>query len=227
MFLSNHNTIKEVLLFPAMKPRVDEPNAAPPADSSAPPTEEKGKKSKGGDNKNKGKSGDAAPAEGACEDASAFDIRVGRIVSVEKHPNADSLYLEQIDVGEEKPRQIVSGLVKYIPIDQMQNAMVLVMCNLKPAPLREVMSFGMVLCASNEDKTQLELVPVPEGAKAGDRVTFPGLKGQPVPEVPKKKLEKLLPGFKTDDEGVATWNGVPFTLPSGVCKSNLKNSRVS
>jgi tRNA-binding EMAP/Myf-like protein len=31
---------------------------------------------------------------------------VGRIVSVQQHPNADALYLEEIDVGEEKPRQV-------------------------------------------------------------------------------------------------------------------------
>jgi tRNA-binding EMAP/Myf-like protein len=35
-----------------------------------------------------------------------LDIRVGRIVSVQQHPNADALYLEEIDVGEEKPRQV-------------------------------------------------------------------------------------------------------------------------
>jgi tRNA-binding EMAP/Myf-like protein len=37
-----------------------------------------------------------------------LDIRVGRIVSVQQHPNADALYLEEIDVGEEKPRQVMS-----------------------------------------------------------------------------------------------------------------------
>jgi tRNA-binding EMAP/Myf-like protein len=35
-----------------------------------------------------------------------LDIRVGKIVSVQQHPNADALYLEEIDVGEEKPRQV-------------------------------------------------------------------------------------------------------------------------
>jgi aminoacyl tRNA synthase complex-interacting multifunctional protein 1 len=45
---------------------------------------------------------------------------VGKIVSVKKHPDADSLYVEEIDVGEEKPRTVVSGLVKYIPLEGMQ-----------------------------------------------------------------------------------------------------------
>ena len=36
----------------------------------------------------------------------ALDIRVGQIVKVEQHPNAETLYVEEIDVGEEKPRQV-------------------------------------------------------------------------------------------------------------------------
>lgn len=49
-----------------------------------------------------------------------LDIRVGKIVKVAKHPNADSLYVEEIDVGEDKLRTVVSGLVKYIPLEEMQ-----------------------------------------------------------------------------------------------------------
>jgi tRNA-binding EMAP/Myf-like protein len=39
---------------------------------------------------------------------------------VKKHPDADSLYVEEIDVGEDAPRVVVSGLVKFIPMEQMQ-----------------------------------------------------------------------------------------------------------
>ena len=38
-----------------------------------------------------------------------LDIRVGKIIDVEKHPNADTLYVEKVDIGEEKPRTIVSS----------------------------------------------------------------------------------------------------------------------
>lgn len=48
-----------------------------------------------------------------------LDLRVGRIIKAEKHPDADSLYVEQVDVGEAKPRTVVSGLVKHIPIDKV------------------------------------------------------------------------------------------------------------
>lgn len=118
----------------------------------------------------------AAPAKPAPEperaiDGSRLDLRVGRIVDVQKHPDADSLYVEQIDCGEEGgPRTVVSGLVKHVPIEQMQNRLVIVLCNLKPAKMRGVLSEAMVMCASSPEKVEI-LLP-PEGAVPGDRVTF-------------------------------------------------------
>lgn len=79
---------------------------------------------------------------------SRLDIRIGKIVEVSRHPDADALYVEKIDLGEAAPRTIVSGLVNFIPIEEMQNRMVVVLCNLKPAKMRGIESQGMVLCAS-------------------------------------------------------------------------------
>lgn len=55
-------------------------------------------------------------------DISRLDLRIGRIVSVEKHPNADALYVERVDLGEPEPRTVVSGLVKHVPIDQVRHS---------------------------------------------------------------------------------------------------------
>ncbi|GKF75866.1 probable methionine--tRNA ligase, partial [Tanacetum coccineum] len=105
------------------------------------------------------------------------DIRVGVIREVKKHPDADSLYVEMIDVGKEQPRTVVSGLVKYIPLGEMQNRKVSVLCNLKPATMRGIKSHAMVLCASTSDK--VELVEPPASAVIGERVTFSGFNGEP------------------------------------------------
>ena len=40
--------------------------------------------------------------------------------------------------------QIVSGLVKFVPLDKMENRRVVVLCNLKPAKMRGILSSGMV-----------------------------------------------------------------------------------
>ena len=55
-------------------------------------------------------------------DIGRIDLRVGRIVQCEKHPDADALYLEKIDVGEAQPRTVISGLVKWVPLEQVSFA---------------------------------------------------------------------------------------------------------
>lgn len=88
-----------------------------------------------------------APAPAAAAgppSVDALDVRVGTITSVQKHPDADALYQEEIDIGEAAPRQVVSGLVKWVPQQEMQGRRVAVLVNLKPAKMRGVTSFGMV-----------------------------------------------------------------------------------
>jgi methionine--tRNA ligase beta chain len=95
---------------------------------------------------------------------------VGFIRKAEKHPDADSLYVSHIDVGEEKDRVVCSGLVKYIPIEDMQERFVVCVCNLKEVKMRGVMSQAMVLAGSepvegDKDKERVELVSPPRGTK--------------------------------------------------------------
>merc|ERR1712012_1302621 len=67
-----------------------------------------------------------------------LDIRIGKIVEVSRHPDAEKLYVEKIDLGEPSPRTIVSGLVDFVPEEKMLNRLVVVLCNLKPAKMRGV-----------------------------------------------------------------------------------------
>ncbi|KAK6266044.1 hypothetical protein QUC31_016881 [Theobroma cacao] len=149
-----------------------------------------------------------------------LDIRVGKIVKAQKHPDADSLYVEEIDVGEAHPRTVVSGLVKYIPLEEMQNRLVCVLCNLKPATMRGVKSHAMVLAASDSDHTKVELVEPPKSATVGERVTFPGFTGEPDDVLnPKKKVwETLQVDLHTDANRVACYKDIPLTTSAGVCK---------
>ena len=74
----------------------------------------------------------AAPQEDVLP-VQKLDFRVGLIKSVKRHPDAEALYVEEIDIGEEKPRQVVSGLVKFMPESELQDRLVVLLCNLKPA----------------------------------------------------------------------------------------------
>jgi len=165
-------------------------------------------------------------------DVSLLDIRVGKILSVKEHTaaGAQHLYIEEIDLGEGTPRQVVSGLRNFIPVEQMQNRLVLVLANIKATNFKGVQSAAMVIAASNADHTKVELVDPPEGSKIGERVTFAGYDGEPEQVLnPKKKIfEQLKPDLKTDDTRIATYKGVPFKTSAGVCTVvSLANSGLS
>jgi len=142
-----------------------------------------------------------------------IDLRVGHIVDIMKHPDADGLYVEQIDIGEETgPRTVVSGLVNYIPIEQMRDKYLVAVCNLKPANMRGVKSFAMVLCATSKDGKDagIELIQPPPNSKPGDRIYFEGSEfadATPIAQLnPKKKIfETIQPGFITLDSKEAAW----------------------
>ncbi|XP_074073841.1 tyrosine--tRNA ligase, cytoplasmic [Macrotis lagotis] len=163
---------------------------------------------------------------------SRLDIRVGKVVSVEKHPDADSLYLEKIDVGDPEPRTVVSGLVQFVPKEELQDRLVVVLCNLKPQKMRGVESQGMLLCASMEGASrQVELLDPPSGSAPGERVFVEGFeKGQPDEELkPKKKIfEKLQADFKISSECIAQWKQTNFMTKLGCvsCKT-LRGGSIS
>jgi len=87
---------------------------------------------------------------------------------------ASSLYIEKVDVGEAQPRTIISGLVQHIPLDQMRNRLVIVVCNLPHKSMRGVVSQGMLLAASikNDSATTVALLDPPAGAQPGEKLLY-------------------------------------------------------
>ncbi|KAF8237188.1 nucleic acid-binding protein [Tricholoma matsutake] len=157
--------------------------------------------------------GKAVPVDDGDPRPSMIDLRVGHIVDVMKHPDADGLYVEQIDIGEETgPRTVVSGLVNYIPIEEMRDKYLVAVCNLKPANMRGIKSFAMVLAATSKEGKEggVELIQPPPNSKPGDRVYFEGSEFEndiPLAQLnPKKKIfEAIQPGFITLDTREAAW----------------------
>lgn len=148
----------------------------------------------------------AAAAAAGPPTPAMIDFRVGFIQKCVKHPDADSLYMSTIDMGDEEgPRTVCSGLVKYIPLEDMQERYVVTIANLKPVSMRGVKSTAMVLCASNPEV--VEFVNPPAGSKAGDKLFFEGFNGTPEKQLnPKKKIwEAIQPGFSTNDKFEVTY----------------------
>ncbi len=208
----------------------------------AAPAGGKGKENKaaGTDKKGAAAAPAAAPAEAAEQlNPNALDIRVGKLVKVWPHPESEKLYCEDIDIGEESPRQIASGLRQfYSDASDLEGRLVLVLANLKPRKLVGFASAGMVLCASNAEHTEVKLVEPPATAKPGDRVVFPGFPTEGMPMQPnplqkKKVFEALAPDLVTDAQGVCTYKKTaPFLLAGGDGKTpctapGMPNAHVS
>jgi methionine--tRNA ligase beta chain len=147
-----------------------------------------------------------------------MDIRVGKIVKVWKHPDSEKLWCEEIDIGNGEIRQIASGLQQVIPIEGMQDKIVIVLTNLKAKPLGGFPSHGMVLCAETPDRSVIELITPPEGSVPGDLVFFEGQGREPPAQLPKKNpWDTVQPKLKVDENGVCCWTEVPFKTSKGVC----------
>lgn len=102
------------------------------------------------------------------EDFTKVELKVGTILSAEKHPKADRLLVEQIDLGDEV-RQIVSGIASTFKLEEVVGKKVVVVSNLKPVKLRGVESQGMILCASND--TDLDIVSIAKDLPNGTKVS--------------------------------------------------------
>lgn len=105
----------------------------------------------------------------------AMDIRAAKILEVADHPDATSLYVLKVDAGEGEPRTICSGLKASYKPEELKGKTILLFANLKPAPLRGIMSNGMLFAGDTDEEHVCRLVTPPEEAKPGDRAVFHGI----------------------------------------------------
>jgi methionyl-tRNA synthetase len=102
-------------------------------------------------------------------DFTKVDLRVGEVLTAERIPKADKLLLLTVDVGEEKPRQILAGIAQYYDPEQLVGRKIAVVANLKPRKLRGHESQGMLLAASVGDEGKPVIATfteeVPNGAR--------------------------------------------------------------
>ncbi|MCX6771710.1 MAG: methionine--tRNA ligase [Candidatus Micrarchaeota archaeon] len=119
----------------------------------------------------------AAPVEPVP--ASALDLEVGKIIAIRRHPNAEKLYIETVQMGDGE-RQIVSGLVPYYKEEELVGKNIVLVRNLKPALLRGIESKGMLLAVEKDGK--LEVIS-PTHANPGDKIALEGAAQSPLPEI--------------------------------------------
>ena len=153
-------------------------------------------------------------------------IIVGKVVSVKKHPDAETLYVEEIDIGGSQPITVVSGLVKFIPESELLNSFVVLLANLKPAKMRGIESQAMVLTAESLNGS-IELIIPPSNSLPGEMMSWNGISGESELLLnPKKKIwETIQPSLGlSSDCTVVFKNDSDNTIHSlgsskGVCRS--------
>lgn len=158
-----------------------------------------------------------------------MELKVGKISEASKHPDADSLCILKVDVGTVAPRSIVSNLLTYYKLDELQGLEVVVLTNMKASKIRGVESEGLVLCASNEKK--FEPLKVPSGSAIGDRLFIQGYNNTNAEVAqlnPKKKVwDKIQSELKTNSDGEVVWREFSMlTINGDQVTSSLINCNV-
>jgi len=195
---------------------------------------EGGDDKKGGEKKEKKEKTAAAPAAAPAADQPEFtklELKVGVLTKTWHHPDSEKLFCEEIDVGEELPRQIASGLRAHFTLENFcPGRKVIVVTNLKAAKMAGFESQGMVM-ASIHAEGKVELLDPPADALVGERVFCDGVTGEPMQpnQVQKKKiLPEVLKDLRTDAACVATWQGKPMMTSKGAIKvASNANSVIS
>ncbi len=142
-----------------------------------------------------------------------LDLRIARIVDVSSHPNANKLYVEQVDLGPKKA-QIVSGLVGHYTPNQLLGKKVVVVANLTPVKLRGEMSYGMLLAGEKEEhgKKVLKILEAPNDAHPGDAVFVEGIVHAPKREV---TFDEFLKVNLTVKDGRVFYGSKKLKTPKG------------
>jgi|GEM_PF-234066 len=105
------------------------------------------------------------------DDFAKLQLKTGKVLECVKAENAEKLYILQVDLGEEKPRQIVSSLVDYYSAEALVGKEIVVLANLKPAKMRGHLSQGMLLCAETADSSVCVLLKPEISVPSGTAIT--------------------------------------------------------
>jgi tRNA-binding protein len=104
------------------------------------------------------------------DDFAKLDLRIATVLECKPHPNADKLLLLQVDLGTEK-RQICAGLKQYYQPEQLVGKQIIIVANLAPRTMRGEVSQGMLLAASNNDRSAVIVVSPSQPIENGSKVS--------------------------------------------------------
>jgi methionine--tRNA ligase beta chain len=167
---------------------------------------------------------------------SDLDLEVGEIISCEKHPDAEKLFVEKVKLSDGE-RQIVSGLAGHYFPENLVGRKVVVVKNLKSAKLRGVESQGMILAAEGREKTpgkgesgasvEQDVVEVlfADESEVGEKVSLKGQKSEEKKEIDIKQFSKIK--IVVEDFNVMSEGKALVTKSEQIKTQNIKSGVVS
>jgi len=159
--------------FKPLMQRIEEKNVQAMVDASkasleATPTADNANDKDSAKEKVAAKNTDAADADYiGIEDFAKVEMKVAKVLECNHVEGADKLLQFTLDVGEDKTRNVFSGIRKFYEPEQLQGKKVICVTNLAPRKMKFGISEGMIL-SSGDPKTQLTVVTLPDNCVIGD-----------------------------------------------------------
>lgn len=110
---------------------------------------------------------DVESAGGEFQQFASLNLKIGKVLDIQQHPNADKLYLMKVDIG--KTITMISGLKEFYSPEELKKKTLVVVTNLEPATIRGIKSEGMLLAA--EADNQLALLTPEKDLPAGTQIS--------------------------------------------------------
>ena len=104
------------------------------------------------------------------DDWKKLDMKVGKIIEIERIPKTEKLYKLKVDIGQ-RIIQIVTSLVPYYKEEELKNQKIIVLVNLKPTKFGGEISDGMLLCAEKTDGSECVMLTVQKDIEVGTQIT--------------------------------------------------------
>jgi len=89
------------------------------------------------------------------EDFAKVEIKAGKILSAEAVEGSNKLLKLMVDFNEENPRQVMSGIAKFVSPEELVGTICAFTTNLEPRAIMGLESQAMIMAISTEDNFSL------------------------------------------------------------------------
>jgi methionyl-tRNA synthetase len=102
------------------------------------------------------------------DDFKKLDLRIGKVLEVQDHPDADKLYVLTVDIGDET-RTLVAGIKPWYSKEELVGKNVVILVNLEPKEIRGIESKGMLLATLQDDN--LSIISTDKDMSPGSKIS--------------------------------------------------------